>query len=367
MKRIFTAPAAFVLLALPFTLPLVLQGCDSESTASPLADASTDTISPDVATSTDAGTPDVAKDAAAQPALSTVADFDAAGFELAEGLAIHGGNAYVSLAPLGKIVKVTPGGAVSTYASVPPGYDDGYTLGMAFDGQDNLYVTETKNTLDAGVTPGVYKIPPTNDGGLVSTPFATDAIFAFPNAIAFDARGNLLVTDSGAGLIAKVTPAGAVSTWSQDPELSGSPACPAPLPFPIGANGIVFTPGAVYATNTAKGSIVKIAVDANGDAGAVSTIVKDCQYVGLDGLALDGDGTLLATQNGSPGRLLRVTTAGDVTVLHATAPLDGPASVAVAPSWNGKHVALVTNSAFFSIGVDGGAPKPGLLQYGPLP
>jgi sugar lactone lactonase YvrE len=347
----------------------LLDGCDQEGTAVP-RDAGTraDVVgAPDGGGGGgDAGT-DASEAGPITPTFSTVTSFNPGGFQLPEGVVVRNEMAYVSLAPLGTILRVTPQGITSTYAQVPPGGNDGYTLGMAFDSQDNLFVTQTKNVPDAGVTPGVYKIPANHDGGLVSAPFATDALLSFPNAIALDGAGNLLVSDSASGVVAKVTPAGAVSTWKSDPELSGSPACAAPLPFPIGANGIVFTPGAVYVANTAKGSIVKVVVDGSGNAGAASTVIKDCQYVGLDGLAIDTDGTLLATQNGAPGRVLRVTQAGVVTVLGQAAPLDGPASIALAPNWGGERAALITSSAFFSVGVDGGTPKPALVKYGPLP
>jgi hypothetical protein len=89
--------------------------------------------------------------------------------------------------------------------------------------------------------------------------------------------------------------------------------------------------------------------------------------VGLDGLERDADGSFLVAQNGSPGRVLRVTQAGVVSVLHEGAPLDGPGSIAIATSWNGQRAALVTSTAFFSVGVDGGAPRPGLVELAPLP
>lgn len=297
--------------------------------------------------------------------LSVVANFNAQAFELAEGLAFHKGSAYVGFAPLGKIQKVDPNGTVTPYASVPPGYTAGYTLGLVFDAQDNLYVLETKNDPDAGAqNPGIYKIPA--GGGTSNAPFASDPQMVFPNGIALDAQGNSMVTDSATGILFKVTAGGQVSKWLQDPELSGSPACPAPLPFPIGANGIVVTPTEIFVSNTAKGSIVKIAVS-GGVPGQVSTIVKDCQWVGLDGIARDSkDGTLIAVQNGVGGKLLRITTSGSVSVLAQNDPLDGPGSITFA-DWNGSRALLVTNTAFFSVGVEGGAPKPGVLAYGPLP
>lgn len=103
---------------------------------------------------------------------------------------------------------------------------------------------------------------------------------------------------------------------------------------------------------------MRIAVAPDGSAGALTTIVADCKYVGLDGLVQDADGSFIVAQNGSPGRVLRITEAGAVTVLHDGTPLDGPGSVAIASAWNGARAARVTSTAFFSVGVDGGAPKP---------
>jgi sugar lactone lactonase YvrE len=348
------------------TLPLVLSSillaaCSDNPTQT---DAGNDAAQQDVATQ-DVSQQDAAKDAGT-PMLKTVITTNPNAYELAEGLAVRNGKAYIGLVPTGTILEIDQQGNRTDYGHVPAGGNNGYTLGLAFDAQGALYVLQTLNVADAGApTPGVYKIPA--GGGTVTAPFATDPGFAFPNGGAFDGKGNLLVADSAAGRIFSVTPQGAVSTWSQDAELAGSTTCNAPLPFPIGANGIVFTPSAVYASNTANGSIVKIAVDGNGNAGASSVIVKDCKWVGFDGIALDADGTLLAAINGAPGKLARVAMNGDVTVLASASPLDGPASVAFADSWNGGRYALITNSAFFGPSEDGGAPTPGLISFGPLP
>jgi sugar lactone lactonase YvrE len=302
------------------------------------------------------------------PVLSVAHGFDPTKFELAEGLALRNGSAYVTLAPLGAIVKVDPDGKAAPYASVPPGYDDGYTLGLAFDGDGNLFVAQTKNSDTATVLPGVYKIAKDTDGGTVGAPFATHPQMVFPNGLAFLSNGRLLVTDSATGQIFVVDPSsGAAATWKNDPALDGSPACPAPLPFPIGANGIVLSGGDVFVTNTARGALVRIPVNADGSAGAAAIVVEDCKYVGLDGIARDADGAFLVAQNGAPGKLLRIAPGGAVTTLAEAKPLDGPGSVAVAESWKGKKTALLTNTAFFSIGQDGGAPSPSLATLAPLP
>lgn len=338
-----------------FLLCLALLGCSSNNPTNP--DASTnDVVTNDVVTN-DAP----ANDSGATAKLSVVANFNAAGYELAEGLTFHKGAAYVGFAPLGKISKIDPKGIVAPYATVPGNGNAGYTLGLAFDAQDNLWVLETKNDpMAANVKPGVYKVPA--GGGNVTTPFASDASMVFPNGIDFDAQGNAFIADSATGTIFQVTAQGQVTKWSQDPELSGSPACPAPLPFPIGANGIVVTPTKLYVSNTAKGSILEIDASTK----QVKTLVKDCQWVGFDGIARDKDGSIVAVQNGVGGKLVRVDGSGKVTVLAQNDPLDGPGSVTFADGWNGSRVALITNTAFFSVGVEGGSPKPGLLAYGPL-
>ena len=340
---------------------LLLAACSDNPATT---DAGSDAAQQDVVAQ-DVAAQDAAKDAGS-PTLQTVITTNPNAYELAEGLAVRNGKAYVGLVPTGTILEIDQQGNRTDYGHVPAGGNDGYTLGLAFDSAGALYVLQTLNVADAGApTPGVYKIPA--GGGTVTSPFATDPGFAFPNGGAFDAKGNLLVADSAAGKIFSVTPQGNVSTWKQDAELAGSTTCNAPLPFPIGANGIVFTPSAAYVSNTANGSIVKIAVDGSGNAGAVSVIVKDCKWVGFDGIALDKDGTLLAAINGAPGKLARVAMDGTVTVLASASPLDGPASVAFADAWKGERYALVTNSAFFGPSEDGGAPTPGLMAFGPLP
>lgn len=344
-----------------------LGACSSDGGSAPTADAGRGDATSDGGLG-DRDEPDAPPADAAAPAYAVVHGFDATKFELAEGLTLRGGRAYVSLAPRGSIVEIGPDGTTTPYASVPAAGSDGYALGVLFGDDGALYVAQTKNDAASTVAPGIYKIPKGADGGTVTAPFATHAEMTFPNGLAFLPNGRLLATDSATGQIFVVdTSSGATTVWNKDPLLSGTPACPGPLPFPIGANGVVVSGGAVFVVNTARGSLVKIALEADGSAGAASAVVEDCKYIGLDGMAVDDDGTFLVAQNGSPGKLLRMTAEGAVTTLIDGAPLDGPASVQIAPSWNGKKTALVTNSAFFSVGVDGGAPRPSLGSFAPLP
>jgi sugar lactone lactonase YvrE len=379
-------------------LPLLLDGCSSDDAVpgTPTADASTDTFTsrPDTGQTGDTGTPD-ASDAstsdvaeAAPPTLSFVANFDAGAGEQPEGIVLINGNLYVSFARLSRILEVTPQGATRVVAQLPvatnpppPQPPSATVWGLQGDDAGNVYISRT-NTYpyngDAGpdaaiIPPGVYRVPATHDGGPVTTPWATHPSFRGPNSFAFDPQGNLYVTDSFEPSIFKITSAGTVSIWTTDPELSnnvdGGQPCATPTNLPIGANGIVYTPTALFVTNTVKGSIVRIAIDGSGNPGAVSTVIKDCARVGLDGIDIDTDGTFLVTQNlPYPGKLLRITQQGQVTELASAAPLDSPSSLTLGRNFGGNAAkfAFFNNSAFYSANQDGGR-RAGVLKYGPLP
>ncbi len=183
----------------------------------------------------------------------------------------------------------------------------------------------------------------------------------FPNGLVFDPNGDLFVADSG-GYVFKIAPSGTVTTWLSDPSLVGSGTCMFAAPFPIGANGLVLTANAAFVSNTNLGSIVKIPIQADGSAGTPTALAgPDCNTLGgIDGIALDTDGSLVAVIN-SQSRLVRVGTDGKVTTLFSGKPFDNPASVSIA-TVGGKKAAYVTNSALF----DTTAPSPGLLSF-PLP
>lgn len=104
-------------------------------------------------------------------------------FSLAGGLAFDSkGNLYVSDLADGKITKITPGGAQSTFAS---GLN--HPFGMAFNAADDLFVT--------GTSP--------YDTITEITPDGSQSLFASglnqPWALAFDLSGNLFVADAGLG------------------------------------------------------------------------------------------------------------------------------------------------------------------------
>ena len=128
-----------------------------------------------------------------------------------QGLAFDGsGNLYAMDYYTKQINKITPGGTVSLFATLPPSdYSSAY--GLAFDGSGNLYAVDYSDYELSGRASQIDKITP---GGAVSL-FATLAPVATqPVGLAFDSSGNLYVADSLNNQIDKITSGGVVSTFA---------------------------------------------------------------------------------------------------------------------------------------------------------
>ena len=112
------------------------------------------------------------------------------------GLAFdNSGNLYVADIGTNQISKITPGGAVSLFASVPT------PTGLAFDSSGTLYAAEAS-------TGQIVKI---SGGGAVSF-FAS--VSSNVHGLAFDGSGNLYAADSLSNQISMITSGGAVSTFA---------------------------------------------------------------------------------------------------------------------------------------------------------
>jgi sugar lactone lactonase YvrE len=286
---------------------------------------------------------------------TVVASFDPAAGELPEGVATKDGFAYVGFAPLGEIAKVDlHGGTRVRFAKLPkPVPGKGFMTGLAFGPDGLLYAALV--SFDPTVQPGIYRV---GSAGGDAALFAKDPKMVFPNGLSFDAAGKLFVTDSAAGTIFQVTPSGTVSTWVSSPLLAGDATqCGGSgNPFPIGANGLVMKDGALLASNTDKGSIVRTEIEPDGSAGAPELATgPDCgALAGADGLTVDAHGDLIVLVN-RQNKVVRVSKGGGVAVVAAGPAVDFPASAA----WNGRTM-ISTNFALANASA-GKPAKPGLL------
>jgi sugar lactone lactonase YvrE len=125
-----------------------------------------------------------------------------------------------------------------------------------------------------------------------TAPFAVPASPAASglNALAFDAVGNVYISDSFQGIIWKTGPAGGTAiAWVTSPLL-----LPNGVP-PFGANGLAFnSAGVLFVANTANDTVVQIPV-ANGVPGTPTVFVNSIN--GADGLAIDEHDNLWVVAN----------------------------------------------------------------------
>jgi sugar lactone lactonase YvrE len=184
-----------------------------------------------------------------------------------------GFNAAGSVSGPGKLYVFNDGGHLIREVSIAGSTPN--LLGMGFHPFSHALLV-----IDFGAAQ-VLRVDPTNGSSVsfmtVPTPPASTGL----NAIAFDALGNVYVSDSFQGIIWKTGPGGGLATaWVTDPNLAttGVP--------PFGANGLDFNKAgsALYVANTGNDQIIKIPVT-NGSPGTPEVYVNSIN--GADGLVLD--------------------------------------------------------------------------------
>lgn len=229
----------------------------------------------------------------------------------------NNGDIYTADQATMNVYRITPKGRVSLIASLfGPDYYDYYatyagTLGMEFDRKGNLWIA----TLDSLNTArhGIYKVTP---GGQFELAVPMDnSVIPVPNSVAFDAQENLYVTETYIGGIWKVARGEHVATlWLAHELLTPPPG------GVFGANGIVYKDKALYVANTDRGTLLKVPFNRDGSAGEPTVFAELLDplgaSIGPDGVALgrDGDSAVYATGIYS-GQLVRVADDGTYEVV----------------------------------------------------
>jgi sugar lactone lactonase YvrE len=245
---------------------------------------------------------------------------------LPEGLVIdRQGNIYLSMVMTGEIWKITPDGTQSVLAQLRSDPGVGFTVAMAIDARGELYVAHASHSPGSATadTHGLWKIDRDGTKELLG---AIPDLSGTPNQVVLGPRGNIYVSDSGLGVIWRVTRDGEVSLWLDHPLLKpflpgDNPCNHTALGIPVGVNGLAFAKdGTLFAANEDRGVIVSIEIDPRtGDPETPEVFLQSCEdLVGLDQIAFDVRGNLYAALN-TQNKLIRITPDREIEVLATAA------------------------------------------------
>jgi sugar lactone lactonase YvrE len=264
-----------------------------------------------------------------------VAHFDVAAGRTPENIALEpDGSADLTFAVARQVARVDPDGATRVLATLPapdnpatPVIGIPVTAGIVRTHDGTLYVNYSTGTADLT---GVWRIDP--DG--TASRFAALPPTGFANGLALDPEdGALYAADSALGRVWRISPEdGAVSVWATGTELEATGF--------IGANGIKVHRGAVWVSNTDRGTILRIPFEEDGSAGPVRTHASG--LAGIDDFAFTGHGeTAIATLHPSSEVALVRPDGTHEVELTAEDGLSNPTAVAV----RGREV-YISSAAF---------------------
>ncbi len=278
-------------------------------------------------------------------------------FAYPAGLAVDAsGNVFVADHDNSVIRKITPGGAVSTFAGAAglAGNADGAggaarfndPTAVAVDGSGNVFVADAGNSTIRKITPDGSVTTFAGQAGVGGSGDGVGAAAHFnaPQGVAVDNVGNVYVADTNNNTVRKITSNGTVTTLAGVAGQSGSgdgPGGSARFSGPIAV--AVDTSGNVYVADFDNATIRKIAVTT----GSVITLAGDAGQPG----DTDGNGSLArfnqpyavaADNNGNVyvadtyNRVIRKVTAsgGVATVTGSAARFYYPQGIAVDNSGN---------------------------------
>jgi sugar lactone lactonase YvrE len=285
----------------------------------------------------------------------------AALFSIPIGIAVDGnGNLYVSEQGNQTIRMITPAGVVTTLAGTAgsPGSADGtgaaarfdLPAGLVLDGSGNLYVADATNAEIRKVAPGgvVTTIAGAAQSGGSSDGTGSAAHFYFPVGIGIDSSNNLYVADANNDLIRKVTPAGVVTTLAGTPAIFGNTDGTGPSALFNNPEGLaVDSLGNVYVGDTANCTIRKGSLS-----GAPQIITQPtAQFTAVGGNATfsvsAAGGSALSYQWNFNGAAIAGATSSSYTVTNAQASNAGTYTVTITDadgSITSNGVSLTVNS-----------------------
>ncbi len=275
-----------------------------------------------------------------------------------------GGNLFVADYNNHAIRRIDPAGNVTTFAGhgALAGHTDAtgtdaflfWPVGLAIDGNSNLYVSEWGNSILRKITPGAVV---TTLAGTALSPGSADgtgsaARFNQPAGMCFDPAGNLLLADSGNHTIRRVTPAGVVTTPFGQAGIAGFLDARNNEALFTSPNGVVARPGGIpLVFDTGNDLIRSISVD-----GVVTTLAGTPVRAGStdgdlfhalfsmpQGLAMGPGGNIYVADTGNH-TVRKISPDGQVTTIAGLAGVAGGTDGASGGTFNAPQALTVDGS-----------------------
>lgn len=250
------------------------------------------------------------------------------------------GSADLTFAFVAQVARVTRQGQISPVAQLPIPANGNVPLtngkkavlaGIVRASDGTLYVNLSTGTVR---DTGVWRIRP----GAAPARIAALPPTSFANGLALDqAAGQLYVADSANQVIWRIPlRTGVATVWTRGSALRSPQGIPAP-----GVNGIKVSDGAVWATNTARGTLLRIPITRDHTAGRIQVIATGLP--GIDDFSFASRDTILAAINFTSKVALINTDGRHRIVLTASDGLSNPTATAVC-----GHVLEVTSAAYIT-------------------